>query len=127
MKIAIKRYITSQDGFLPPETAHSLRAVGVALQSLVTKGFESLFGNWCGQYSIEPGRRALTDMALVDVEKFYSATDTKPHRKNTHFTMPNLMSVERLVRLYESDYPESLLSTTRGLISTNGILGIIIN
>ena len=41
--------------------------------------------------------------------------------------MPNLMSVERLVRLYESDYPESLLSTTRELISTNGILGIIIN
>lgn len=40
-------------------------------------------------------------MAFDDVEELYAVTDTLPHRNGTHFTMPNLMSVERLVRLYE--------------------------
>ena len=100
---AIKRYINSQGGFLSPETAHSPRAVGDALESLVTERFESFLGNWCGEYSNEFGRRAMADMAFTDVEGIYSVIDIKTHREDTHFNMPNLTSVERLARLYESD------------------------
>lgn len=100
---AIKSYINSQEGFLSPETARSPRAVGDALESLVTNRFESFLGNWCGEYSNEFGRRAMADMAFTDVEGIYSVIDVKTHRKDTDFNMPNLTSVERLARLYESD------------------------
>ena len=44
---AIKDYLNSKEGFLSPETAHSPRAVGDALESLVTDKFEDFLGNWC--------------------------------------------------------------------------------
>ena len=100
---AVKKYINSQGGFLSPETARSPRAVGDALESLVARRFESFLGNWCDEYSSEFARRATADIAFTDVEGIYSVIDVKTHRKDTHFNMPNLTSVERLARLYESD------------------------
>ena len=74
--LQISAAVNSRHDFLSPETARSPRAAGDALQSLATKGFETSFGNWRGEYSIEFGRRALTYMAFADVQKIYSATDT---------------------------------------------------
>lgn len=48
-------------------------------------------------------RRAMADMAFTDIEGFHSMVDVKTHRENTDFNMPNLTSVRRLARLYESD------------------------
>ena len=59
---AIKEYINSLDGFLSPQTARSPRAVGDALESLVSERFETFLGDWCSEYSSEFARRA---MALV--------------------------------------------------------------
>ena len=108
MATVIKRYINSQDGFLSPETARSARAVGDALESLVTKRVESFLGNWYGEYSHEFGCRAMADMAFTDVEGIYSVIDVNTHRKGAHFNMPNLTLVELLARLYESDNNVSL-------------------
>ncbi|MCY4158094.1 MAG: hypothetical protein OXF48_00575 [Bacteroidetes bacterium] len=99
----IKKYINSSNNFLSSETAHSPRAAGDALQSLVSKKLESFLGSWCSEYSNEFGRRAMADMAFTDVQGVHSLIDVKTHRKDTHFNMPNLTSVERLTRLYESD------------------------
>ncbi len=90
-------------GKFRPETAHSPRAVGDALESLVADKFEDFLGNWCKDYSNEFARRAMADMAFTDVEGIHSVIEVKTHRKETDFNMPNLTSVRRLARLYESD------------------------
>ena len=45
----------------------------------------------------------MADLAFTDKEGFYSVVDVKTHREDTKFNMPNLVSVERLTRFYESD------------------------
>ena len=100
---AIKEYINSLGNFLSPQTASSPRAVGDALESLVAERFEAFLGDWCREYSSEFARRAMADMAFTDAEGIYSVIDVKTHREDTRFNMPNLTSVERLARFYESD------------------------
>ena len=45
----------------------------------------------------------MADLAFTDTEGMYSVVDVKTHREDTRFNMPNLTSVERLARFYESD------------------------
>ena len=101
--IAIKDHINSLGGFLTPETADSTRSVGDALETLLADKFETFLGDWCKEYSSDFSRRAMADMAFTDVEGIYTVVDVKTHRVDTSFNMPNLTSVERLVRFYESD------------------------
>lgn len=91
------------DSFLSPRTVSSTRAVGNALESLVADKFDTLVGDWCDEYLREFSRRAMADMAFTDVEGICSYIDVKTHRQDTQFNRPNLTSVERLARLYESD------------------------
>ena len=101
--VQIREYINSLESFLSPQTARSPRAVGDALESLVADEFDTFLGDWCSEYSRDFARRAMADMAFSDVEGFYSVIDVKTHREDTRFNMPNLTSVERLSRFYESD------------------------
>lgn len=99
----IKDYINTSPGFLSPQTVRSTRAVGDALESLISERFGSLLGDWCVEYSNDFTRRAMEDFAFTDREGFYSAIDVKTHRTDTEFNRPNLISVERLARFYKSD------------------------
>ena len=99
----IKEYINSSGDILSPMTAQSPRAVGDALESLISEQFEHFLGDWCSEYSSDFARRAMADLAFTDREGFYSVVDVKTHREDTRFNMPNLTSVERLARFYESD------------------------
>ncbi len=99
----IKTYINSLADFLSPQTARSPRAVGDALESLVAEKFDTFLGEWCSEYSSDFARRAMADLAFTDKEGIYSVVDVKTHREDTRFNMPNLTSVERLARFYESD------------------------
>ena len=45
----------------------------------------------------------MEDLAFTDKEGIYFAVDVKTHREGTQFNMPNLISVQRLSRFYESD------------------------
>lgn len=99
----IKDYINSSQDFLSRRTAHSPRAVGDALEALVAEKFDAFLGNWCREYSSDFARRAMADLAFTDKEGFYSVVDVKTHREDTQFNMPNLTSVQRLARFYESD------------------------
>ena len=99
----IKKYLNNLDDFLTPQTVNSTRAVGDALESILAGKFQSFLGDWCKEYSNEFARRAMADMAFTDVQGIYSVVDVKTHRKDTKFNMPNLTSVERLSRFYESD------------------------
>jgi hypothetical protein len=42
-------------------------------------------------------------LAFTDINGFYYVIDVKTHRTDTKFNMPNVTSVERLVRFYEDD------------------------
>ena len=99
----IKNYINSSPEFLSQQTAESTRAVGDALESLLADKFNTFLGDWCAEYSNDFARRAMADLAFTDKEDFYSIVDVKTHREDTKFNMPNLTSVERLARFYESD------------------------
>ena len=99
----IKRHINSSNDFLSPRTTQSTRAVGDALETLVSEKFEACLGDWVREYSSDFARRAMADLAFTDRQGFYSAVDVKTHREDTRFNMPNLISVERLARFYESD------------------------
>src|SRR5213592_1319802 len=45
----------------------------------------------------------MEDLAFNDQDDNYYGVDVKTHRTGTKFNMPNLTSVERLARFYESD------------------------
>ena len=81
-------------------TADSLRAVGDALEQLVSESFDSLVR--CAEYSSDFARRAMADLAFTDKKEFYFVVDVKTHREDTK--MPNLVSVERFTRFYASDF-----------------------
>ena len=100
---SIKHHINSSPDFLSSQTANSTRAVGDALEMLVSEEFDAYLGDWCRDYSSDFARRAMADLAFTDKEGFYSVVDVKTHREDTRFNMPNLISVERLARFYESD------------------------
>lgn len=105
LKVAekIKKHINSSSDFLSHQTAQSTRAVGDAIELLIGEKFDSFLQNWCSKYSKDFARRAMADLAFEDKEGFYSIVDVKTHREDTRFNMPNLTSVERLARFYESD------------------------
>jgi hypothetical protein len=100
---AIVRLLNSQPDFLSARTATSTRAVGDAIQSLLSDNFRSLLGDLASEYSAEFARRAMADLAFTDIDGSYYVVDVKTHSLDTHFNMPNLTSVERLTRFYEDD------------------------
>ena len=99
----VKNYLNSVDTFLSRQTAQSPRAAGDAIERLVADEFENFLGSWCSRYSGEFSRREMGDLKFEDIEGFNSLIDVKTHRKNVQFSMPNLTSVQRLAKLYESD------------------------
>lgn len=100
----IKEFLNQQRQFLSGSTAKSTRAVGDAIQDLLSDGFQSILGpDRCTKYSSQFARRAMADLAFEDDRGFYYVVDVKTHRLSTKFNMPNLTSVERLSRFYEDD------------------------
>ena len=100
---SIKGTLNAEPDFLSALTVDSPRAVGDAVESLVTNKFESIIGDWCTEYSSVFARRAMADLAFKDKQGFYCIVDVKTHRQDTKFNMPALVSVERLARFYEDD------------------------
>ena len=99
----LKSFLNSQSDFLSPKTIDSPRAVGDAIQTLLSENFERILGSMVGDYSASFARRAMADLAFYDKSKNYYVVDVKTHRLDTKFNMPNLVSVERLARFYEED------------------------
>jgi hypothetical protein len=96
--------LNAKKGYLSAGTAESTRAAGDAIQGILGERFESLIGaDICKKYSTDFARRAMADLAFEDCQGFYYVVDVKTHRLSTTFNMPNLTSVDRLARFYESD------------------------
>ncbi len=102
---AIKEFLNSQNPFLSGRTAESTRAVGDAVQDVLSANFQSILGTeLCAKYSSQFARRAMAELAFEDPDGFYYVVDVKTHRLSTQFNMPNLTSVERLARFYEDEW-----------------------
>ncbi len=99
----LKAFINNQSPFLTDRTVTSTRAVGDALQNILTDNFGILLAEHIKEYSSQFARRAMADLAFTDKQDFYHVVDIKTHRLDTAFNMPNLTSVERLSRFYEDD------------------------
>jgi hypothetical protein len=99
----IKNFLNEYPEFLGEDTVSSTRATGDALQYILEKNFETILGSLSKKYSANFARRAMADIAFVDVDDLYYIVDVKTHRLDTKFNMPNLTSVERLARFYEDD------------------------
>ena len=101
--LQIAELINGHPDFLSTQTAPSTRAVGDALQTIISENFQPILGDLCREYSAQFARRAMADLAFYDTDDLYYVVDVKSHRLDTHFNMPNLTSVERLARFYEDD------------------------
>lgn len=100
----VKEFLNQQEEFLSGSTARSPRAVGDAIQEILSEHFPAIVGSdVCAKYSSDFARRAMADLAFEDVAGLYYVVDVKTHRLSTKFNMPNLTSVERLARFYEDD------------------------
>jgi len=100
----IKEFLNGQDQFLSGSTVNSTRAVGDAIQDILSENLQSILGTeHCAKYSSRFARRAMADLAFEDKDGLYYVVDVKTHRLSTKFNMPNLTSVERLSRFYEDD------------------------
>lgn len=84
-------------------TANSPRAVGDAVEEILTQNFDKILGDLAENCSSSFARRSMADLAFTDKNGFYYAVDVKTHRLDTKFNMPNLTSVERLARFYQDD------------------------
>src|SRR5256885_7967528 len=103
IEAGILELVNAQADFLSAKTSASPRAVGDALQGIISENCSGVLGAFCSKYSAAFARRAMADLAFEDKEGFYYVVDVKSHREDTHFNMPNLTSVERLTRFYEDD------------------------
>lgn len=100
----VKEFLNRHEGFLSGNTVNSPRAVGDAIQEILSANFPSIVGaDVCAKYSSDFARRAMADLAFEDADGLYYVVDVKTHRISTKFNMPNLTSVERLARFYEDD------------------------
>jgi len=99
----LKKFLNEQRDFLSTRTVNSPRAVGDAIENIITENFKTILGDLVEEYSSSFARRAIADLAFTDKDEFYYVVDVKTHRLDTKFNMPNLTSVERLSRFYEED------------------------
>ncbi|MCS6988069.1 MAG: hypothetical protein NZM06_00940 [Chloroherpetonaceae bacterium] len=99
----VAEILNGEQDFLSRATANSPRAVGDAIQEILSEHFGDLIKPFSEEYSPKFARRAMADFAFTDKDGNYCVVDVKTHREGTHFNMPNLTSVERLARFYEDD------------------------
>ena len=99
----ILSFLNAQKDFLSTRSINSPRAVGDAIESVISENFQTILDDVIKEYSSSFARRAMADLAFTDKDGFYYVVDVKTHRLDTKFNMPNLTSVERLSRFYEED------------------------
>lgn len=73
----IKAFLNVQERFLSGSTARSTRAVGDAIQEVLSNDFRSIGRDVCVNYSSQFARRAMADMAFEDPDGAYTEEDAR--------------------------------------------------
>lgn len=103
IEIQVQNLFLSRTDFLSTNLLSSTRAAGDTIADIIGDSFGSIIGDWSIEYSANFARRAMADLAFKDMDGFYYVVDVKTHCTETRFNMPNLTSVERLTRFYQTD------------------------
>ena len=81
----------------------SQRIVGDSVQEYLEENFSKCIPNdIIINFNSEFARRSMEDFAFTDMDNNYYAVDCKTHNIDTHFNMPNLISVKRLANFYKN-------------------------
>jgi hypothetical protein len=99
----IVTHLNDKPDYISKATASSTRAVGDAIQEILSAELGELLGGLGKEYTPTFARRAMADLAFKDIDDLYYVVDVKTHRLETSFNMPNITSVKRLSRFYEDD------------------------
>jgi hypothetical protein len=99
----IKIFLNNQPDFLGKYTAESPRAIGDAIQKILSDNFQSILNDLAKEYNTNFSRKSMEDFSFVDKNNLYYKIDVKTHNLKTEFNMPNLTSVERLSKFYQND------------------------
>jgi len=62
----VKKLLGQQGTFLSGSTISSTRAIGDAIQSIISAGFEQIVADYCTDFSSDFARRAMADLAFED-------------------------------------------------------------
>lgn len=95
--------LNEQPRFMSPQTIQSPRAVGDAVQAILSEHFLAIAEESIFEFEPAFARRSMADFAFTDEAGNRYIVDVKTHRLDTEFSMPNLTSVKRLTAFYESD------------------------
>lgn len=96
--------LNSADEFKNAKIVASPRSIGDLVQDFIGESLPNLLPQGSiKNYKSDFPRRALPDIAFYDQHENYYIIDVKTHNKGTKFNMPNLISVERLSKLYKHD------------------------
>jgi hypothetical protein len=103
IETAVRDILNVQADYLSTSTIGSTRAAGDAIQFIIENEMPAILGSLVGEFSAGFARRAMADLAFKDTLGNYYVVDVKTHRERMAFSMPNLISVDRLARFYEDD------------------------
>ena len=76
------------------------RALGDAVEGAIVERFAEICAEFSSEVQVEFSNRALEDVAFR-YDGRYFAVDVKTHNLDARFSMPNLISVDRLLRFYD--------------------------
>ena len=100
----IKKLLNSCEDFNNARIVKSPRSVGDTVQGILEEELDSCFpSDAIREFKGNFTRRAMADVAFVDLDGNYYVVDIKTHNKSTDFNMPNLTSVKRLADFYRDN------------------------
>ena len=90
-------------GNILTQTTIAPRIVGDCVQEYLEDNLVNCIpNNILSYFNNDFTRRSMEDFAITDIDNNYYAIDCKTHNIDTHFNMPNLISVKRLANFYRN-------------------------
>ncbi len=99
----VKDFLNEHPDYLSKESSDSTRSTGDAIHKVLSGEFENILGGLSTNFRSDFSAKAMEDFAFKDQHGYYVAVDVKTHRISKDFSMPNLVSVEKLAKFYMDD------------------------
>lgn len=100
--IATKTAQSLQGGItIPVGLMSKQRSLGDVVENAIVARFAAICAEFSTNVQVKFSNRALEDVAF-SYDGRYFAVDVKTHNLDARFSMPNLISVDRLLRFYDS-------------------------
>ncbi len=81
----------------------SVRATGDKIPQILGPSMKIILTSYIKSFTISDSNKAISNYDFIDQDGFHYFINVITHREETHFSMPNITSVDRLKKLYEDD------------------------